>query len=503
MSEDVANRNSMVAAATLSPLRNGLFNLGGYVLRGAITVLTIPFLIRFLGISEYGVWSFAYAFLALMTVCEAGLSVAAAVFLSKDLAQNNKREAGETLTFILISSTLLSVALSLLLWFAGPLLARPLTSFGSAERAVAGQALRIAGFAAAILILQRTLVGVEQAFNRYAVSNALDLAQSMLTNVGFLAVARWSGRTVALMQWQVVASVLVLTAHACFVAHLFRNHELRFEWNRRKGRQILRFSLAAWSATLGSAAFSQCDRLIVGGVLGAPLLGVYSAIVGITSKINLFSGTAVQPLVQWLSRDTAMNTSTESRIGQAVHLNALLAIESGIFLFVLADWVMRVMIPGASGSHEILGLQIATVIYVLYSLNAPGHFILFAVGQPRTNAIVTVSGAIASLALIFVGAKYVGLLGALAGNAGYLLLFVLTTAGLKILGIAFRKYVGWIALPVLGLGIAIVLGLLLQEHFWWRVGFVATQAVVFSFWFLHSHADTHSLRFDFGRVSQS
>jgi len=502
MSSEITNRGS-TADASPSTLRNGLYNVGGQVVRGAIAVLAIPFLIRFLGISEYGVWSLACAFLALLAMCEAGLSVAAAFFLSKDLATNETREAGRTLAFILLSAAVLSGAIGLLLWLSGPLLVRPFMAFGRGERWEAARALRIAGIGAATLILQRTLVGIEQAFNRYGVINALDLVQALLTNLGLVGIAWWGGKTVAMMKWQVLASALLLLAHAGVVIRLFRNHDLRFGWCGIKARQIFRYSLATWTATLGTAAFSQCDRLIVGGLLGAPVLGVYSAITGITSKINSFSGTAVQPLVPALSRDKAINVSVETKIGQAVHLNALIAIGSGIFLFVLADWVMHVMIPGENSPNEILGLQIAAVIYALYSLNAPGHFILFAVGEPRTNAVITLSSAIGSLGLIFMGARYFGLLGALAGNAAYLLTLVLIVLGLKKVQISLLRYVTWMAFPLMGLAAAVLVGFLLPDHFWWRVGFVALLGAVFSCWFLRTHADDKRTRFDFGRVSES
>ncbi len=502
MSSEITNRSSM-ADASPSTLRNGLYNVGGQVVRGAIAVLAIPFLIRFLGISEYGVWSLACAFLALLAMCEAGLSVAAAFFLSKDLATDDKREAGRTLAFILLSAALLSAAIGLLLWLCGPLVVRQFMAFGRGERWEAGRALQIAGFGAAILILQRTLVGIEQAFNRYGVINTLDLAQALLTNLGLVAIAWWGGKTVAMMKWQVLASALLLLAHAGVVIRLFRNHEMRFGWCGTKARRIFRYSLATWTATLGTAAFSQCDRLIVGGLLGAPVLGVYSAITGITSKINSFSGTAVQPLVPALSRDKAIKASVEARIGQAVHLNALIAIGSGIFLFVMADWVMRVMIPGESGPSEILGLQVAAVIYGLYSLNAPGHFILFAVGEPRANAVVTLSSAIASLGLIFLGARYFGLLGALAGNAAYLLTLVLIISGLRKVRISLLQYVSWMAFPLVGLAAALLVGFFLQGHFWWRVGFVTLLGAVFSYWFLRNHADDTWTRSGLGRVSES
>ena len=485
-------------------LRNGLYNVVGQTVRGAVGLLTIPFLIRFLGIREYGVWCLAYAVFALMTMSEAGISVAAAVFLSQDLAKDDSREVSRTLTFILISALLLSAVLGLLLWIAGPLIVRPLAAFDSAERADAGRALQTAGFALSAFILQRTLIGIEQAFDRYAAINALELCQSLLVNLGLVGVAWLGGKTVSMMKWQVFVCVLLLAAHCCFLTWLVRGKGLSFEWSGSKARRIFRYCVATWTATLGSAAFSQCDRFIVGGVLGAPLLGIYSAITNITSRINSFSGTAVQPLVPSLSRDVALNAQTQGRIRQATHLNALIAIEAGVFLYVLADGVMRVLAPGATARQDILGLQIAAVIYALYSLNAPGFFILFSVGEARTNAIVTLSSGVVSLVLIFVGARYFGLQGALVGNAGYLGTLLLNVFGLRKVGIALRHYVGWMAVPSLGLVAALLAGLFLPDHLWWRAGFVALQGGVLSFWFLRTHAEASWMGwFGFGRVSES
>ena len=456
-------------------------------MRGAVGLLTIPFLIRFLGMREYGVWSLAYAVFALMTMSEAGISVAAAVFLSKDLAKNDSHEVSSTLTFILISALLLSVALGLFLWFAGPLIVRPLAAFGSAERIDAGRALQIAGFAVSVLILQRALVGIEQAFDRYAAINVLELFQSLLANVGLVVVAWLGGRTIAMMKWQVFVCGILLAGHCCLVFRLLHSKGLRLEWSANKAGRIFGYSLATWTATLGSAAFGQCDRFVVGGVLGAPLLGIYSAITNITSRINSFSGTAVQPLVPSLSRDAATNVSSEGRIRQAVHLNALIAVETGILLYVLAGWVMKVMVPGAAAPQDILGLRIAAIIYVLYSLNAPGYYILFSVGEVRTNAIVVLSSGIVALGLILSGARYFGLLGALLGNAGYLGTWWLIVVGLRRTGIAVSRYLAWMKVPFLWITVALIAGAALEGHLRWGAAFVVVQAVLFMLWFLHDH----------------
>ena len=484
-----------------SLLRNGLYNVGGQTVRGAVSLLAIPFLIRFLGIREYGVWSLAYAVFALMTMSEAGISVAAAVFLSKDLSRNDAREVSSTLTFVVVSALLLSATLGLFLWIAGPLVAKPLVAFRSAERADAGRAMQIAGFALSAFIFQRILVGIEQAFDRYAAINALEICQSLLANVGLVVVVWLGGKTVSMMEWQVLVCGLVLAAHCCVVFRLLCGKGLSLAWSGSKGRQILRYSVATWTATLGSAAFGQCDRFIVGGVLGAPLLGIYSAITNITSRINSFSGTAVQPLVPSLSRDSASKVSVEGRIRQATQLNALIAIEAGILLYVLAGWVMKATVPSAT-SEDILGLQIATIIYALYSINAPGYYILFSFGQARTNAIVVLLSGMVSLGLIFLGARQFGLLGAIAGNAGYLGTLWLIVVGLRKTGIPLSRYLSWMALPAVWLIIALIVGAAPDGHLLWRTVFIVVQGVLLALWFLNDHGKSAWMDFGLGRSSE-
>jgi O-antigen/teichoic acid export membrane protein len=199
----------------------------------------------------------------------------------------------------------------------------------------------------------------------------------------------------------------------------------------------------------------------------------------------------------------ALNAQTQGRIRQATHLNALIAIEAGVFLYVLADGVMRVLAPSATARQDILGLQIAAVIYALYSLNAPGFYILFSVGGARINALVTLSSGVASLVLILVGARYFGLLGAVAGNAGYLGTLFLVTAGLRKLGISLRHYLVWIAVPLLGFLAALLAGLFLQDYFWWRASFVVLQSALFSVWFFRAHPGTNWMGLGFRRLSES
>ncbi|MHC5830236.1 MAG: lipopolysaccharide biosynthesis protein, partial [Nostoc sp.] len=102
-----------------SLLKNGFYNTVGGVVRIGLAVLTIPILIKMLGIEEYGLWTLAYAVVQVVNLAEAGLSVATTVFVSQDIdkedADNLSNSLSETLTVtfggMLIFATLAAIAL--------------------------------------------------------------------------------------------------------------------------------------------------------------------------------------------------------------------------------------------------------------------------------------------------------------------------------------------------------------------------------------------------------
>jgi O-antigen/teichoic acid export membrane protein len=83
----------------------------------------------------------------------------------------------------------------------------------------------------------------------------------------------------------------------------------------------------------------------------------------------------------------------------------------------------------ASGPEVVLALQLAALIYMLYSTSAVGEYTLLALEAIHVNLIVCSVGAILALSLIVALSGQMGLIGAVAGNAGYLITLILLPLG--------------------------------------------------------------------------
>src|SRR5579864_7553062 len=88
-------------------------------------------LVRIMGTSQYGLWALAFAIVGFLALADGGLSVTVIVFLSKELAINDRDAAGKTIAIVLALSLALATGASLMLYFGA---SRAVDLFSALER---------------------------------------------------------------------------------------------------------------------------------------------------------------------------------------------------------------------------------------------------------------------------------------------------------------------------------------------------------------------------------
>jgi O-antigen/teichoic acid export membrane protein len=473
-----------------SLLKNGFYNALAGAIRIGLALLTIPILIRIIGVEEYGLWTLASAVVQIVNLAEAGLSMATTVFLSQDLAKEDIDGVSQTLTVTIGAMLVLSTLAATCLWVGAESIVSFFPKLGQSQRLAVTQAIQIGSFVVWTRLLQQVLIGVKQAYQRYDLISILNSMQWMLISLGLFTVAWFGGRIVELMQWYAFASTSVLLSHIWIARSLLRGINLRPILKVNRAIAIARYSLMTWLATLGATIFSKGDRLIVGSLLGSETLGIYSAITDSTGAIATFSSLPVQPLVPTLSSHIAEQDANQGnlkqQVKQAFEINALVALSCSSLLLMLAPLVMQIMVGSAVNNENIFAFKIATVIYGLYSLNAVGFYILLSLAGNLCMTIQLVS-AIFSLLLISLGAYYFGLIGATLGNIGFITttwLFSLTA--IKQVKLSFKLWVKWLIFPLIWYWFSISVGFLMPFVMNLNILAGTLSIVVFLFWFLKS-----------------
>ena len=434
-------------------IKNGFYNTLGGAIRIILALLTIPILIRLIGVEEYGLWILAHTIVQVVNSAEAGLSIATTVFLSKDLAREDIEEISQTLTITIGSMLILSTVVVIVLWVSAESIVHLFPKLGELQQITVTRAIQIGSFVIWAKLLQQVLIGIEQAYQRYNLISILNTIQWILISLGLFGVAWFDGRTVELMQWYALASTAVLFSHIWVVRSLLQGVNIRPVFKIERAVMIGRYALKTWLTGLGGIIFSRGDRLVIGSMLGSETLGIYAAIADAAGAINTFSALPVQPLVPALSSYMAggaeqSHTQLKHQVKQAFEINALVALVSSTVLFILAPFIMQIMVGSIVNNEYILAFRIATVIYALYSLNAVGFYILLCVA---VNLCMTIQilGAIFSLLLISLGAYYFGLTGAVLGNIGFLTTWFFIWLAMKQIQFPLKLVAEWLSFPII------------------------------------------------------
>lgn len=452
-------------------IKNGLYNSVGAIVRLGLAVASVPILIHFIGVSEYGLWSLISSALMLVTLAEAGLSSSATVFLSKDLSKKDNQGINQTISTIVILMVIFATLAALCLWLIAGDTPKLFIILTDAQSETAINAFRIGAISVWAQLLQQIFVGIGQAFQKYDVLSKINILHSILNYSGLILIAWHGGRSFAFAQWQALENCTILIVYFVFIYLLLKQISFKTSFNHIKSKEIIKFSLKTWLATLGSRLFSQGDRILVGYFLGTSSLGIYSAIINIATLINTFSALPVQPLVPkiagLLAEEPVNLVNIQKLVKVAFQVNALTSMSLASILVLLSPEAIKLIIPGEN--IYTLEFIIAITIYSIYSLNAVGYYLSFSMDRVQLTVNYQLAAGIISLFLISIGAINYGLVGAIAGNIGFTLILFLSASLFHSLNINFRKNINSVKTIFLTYLASSITTLIFHEYLYIRI----------------------------------
>jgi O-antigen/teichoic acid export membrane protein len=414
---------------------NGFYNVSAGIVKVGLGIVTIPIMIQQLGVESYGLWALVTSIIGILNFAESGLSVAASVFVAQDIGGGDPKSLRSTVTSVLLLTLILSTAISAALYYAVEPIAHSLFNLTYNQQSQVKAAFYVSTITVWSRLIQQTLIGIEQAHQRYDLTSLTTMASSILLFLGMIIIVFMKGEILELAQWQALVYVATLIVHLILTARLLRKINFNFSLNLQRGIEIFQYSIMIWLTSLGCVIFSRGDRLIVGNLASVQILGVYAAITDILSQINNLSALPIQPLVPFVSEFYGTKDRDQSKlhqkIAQSLKVNSIFALGLGLFFISLTPEILSVLFQQVSSDYQI-GFIAAAIIYSIYSLNAVGYYILIGLKLMKQCTILVMLSGLLSLFLIACGTYKFHLIGALFGNMGYI-------STLLLLIVAFRS----------------------------------------------------------------
>lgn len=436
-------------------IKNGIFNVIGQILKLGSSVLVMPLLVRFLGISIFGLLSWTTAILTAVQLAEGGLGAGLLYFLSDTSSPSLDEKSAKRRNQVLSSGVILLLISALLvlvvIYTLTPILAATLNEISIIQRKEVESSLFIGAFLIGIRIIQSFFWAVLQSRQLYKIYNVVSTLQIIFTNCTWALLAYNGDKYLPNYIFSSIIISLLFTGYLTFLI-IKIIPQFRLVICRATTQKMFQYNLGVWGSNVGSILFSQGDKLIVANTLGLEVLSIYTIFTNIVNQLNSFTGQAAHPILPLISSiSISANTTFDSVVGAIKKfflINVYMSLGGAGILIIWARPILIFFLGNNFIESSIIPFQTLALIYGIYTLSVTGYYIMLSIGQSKKVMKISIICSILTLVSMYVIAKDIGLLGIVISNSFFLLILILLFQGMKAVGIQLREWIKLILLPL-------------------------------------------------------
>jgi len=371
-------------------LENAWYGVLDYAAYPATLLAVAPVLIRNLGLSGYGIFTFAMAVTNTGGVIASGFGDANIQKIAGARAVGDMPLICDTVRSVLGVHLVLGTAIAMLGVALAPWASTRLTSAQPWNHNACTRVLIISSLLVLLRALETVAVSTQRAFQSYANALAISAIIRILTGISAAILSSWHS-SIQTIFWMAIVLLTIGTA-----LQLFRlGQKLSFvcllpTFRGRQVRALLTFGGFTWIQTLGSIVFSQLDRLLVGLWLGSVIVTAYSLAAQLAQPIAGATAAALHFVFPQLAHRAAQSgvraIARPVRRAFAWNTGIVLVQASGLLLFgrpLLESWVGK---HNSALSEPLLpALVLASS---LAALSVTGAYALLALGRARASSCI-------------------------------------------------------------------------------------------------------------------
>lgn len=380
---------------------------------------TIPVLLHSLGVADFGLFGLVLAVGSLGALLSVGVPSLTARNVSMHNASGDTANAIAAVRSAVGVVTLVGGSVFVIAALSIPTITEHvLVRMGPSD--VTSAAL-LSGFACALLqeidsIFSMALKGRE----RFRLAAAVEWAGRLVWATSILVAATVWGLTATLVA-AVGAAAVKAVAKAAAAMFAFRAPSVALpSFDPKRMSRLVLTSRWLWFQNLSGLLALSADRLIVGAVFGAAVMGAYTACAQLAQFAHLVPVTSGQALLPWATRH--ISAGTEPTRGWKVTLAGLgaLCLVPGAALALLSAPLLSLWLGPEFAAQSWPSLFALSVSGAVLAFFVPHHYVLLAAGQVRWIGWANVCGAAASIAAYYASAPW-GITAFAAARASYAL----------------------------------------------------------------------------------
>jgi len=267
-----------------------LYNVVGLSSPMVVAVLTMPVIIKKLGIDRFGVLSLSWMVLGYFSLFDLGLGRALTKLVAEKIGSKSEWEIPELVWSSIILMCTMGLVGTAVLFIISPLLIQTILKIPTVLKDETLVVFYLLACSIPVVIISTGLRGVLEAKRHFLITNAIRIPMGVLTFLSPLLVLSISNSLV------VIVAVLLAVRFVALLAYLFcclqLIPDLRSRFSIRRSALLVLLKFGGWMtvSNLISPLLIYLDRLLIGSLISMAALAYYSTPWELVMKVLLIPG---------------------------------------------------------------------------------------------------------------------------------------------------------------------------------------------------------------------
>jgi O-antigen/teichoic acid export membrane protein len=398
----------------MSLKRNSIWNLLGGGAPFLLGVVTIPYLVRQLGVEAFGILTLVWALIGYFSLFDFGLGRALTQQVATSLGTGKLDQVSSIVKYGLLLTVATGLVGGLLLGVAATPLGTKWLNVSESLQKETVSSLLIASLGIPLTTLTAGLRGVLEAHEDFTAVNLLRILLG-IANFGLpaLGIMVFGPSLLLAVTSLIVARVIVVVAHMYLVYLKMRTTWLVAKFDKNNIRSLLSFGAWMTLSNVISPLMVTADRFIISSALGAGLIAYYTVPFDSLLRLLIIPSAITTALFPRFASVIATDREAAKKLYQKCK-KAVGLIMTPVSLTVMIGsyWAIKLWLGQDFATHSWFIASILSVGLLFNSLAQIPHAVIQAGGDARTTALIHLGEFTLYLPLLFVFIKYFGLSGA-------------------------------------------------------------------------------------------
>jgi O-antigen/teichoic acid export membrane protein len=405
-------------------ISNFVYGLLDYAAYPIGMLILAPFILRNLGVAQYGIWTVTASIVSIGSIIASGFGDATIQKIATLRSGGNLEGVPRVVRAAMGIHLVLGVASSVVIWSVSGLLADRLAFQDTGLRSTCVWCIRIAAVLTALRAIEAVCISVQRAFERYGSAVRTSVAGRVLGLVAAAVLASCAQGIIAILVATTLVVALAVGTQMIGMQRLLETREVSPTYEGAISKDLLQFGAFTWMLAATGVVFSQADRLMGGASFGAAAIVSYALCAQLSQPVYGLTAAGLHFLSPYIASRyaTAGGRPLKKTLMVAVLANVALVLIGAGLLLVISDRILHLLSTEELARVSAPLFKPVLAGSTLLALSVAGNYAMVAMGRVRIVALVNVIACAAIVAITAMSLRSLGVMAMAGGRIAFALI---------------------------------------------------------------------------------